>query len=83
MNNLTVAYIITQNRSAKADVGSRTGGKIKPAHQNRCAGLLETLFERRTAYYPSQRSVRNVTESVRLLVPFVIFTVAVTFASSG
>ena len=56
---------------------------MKPAHQNRCAGLLETLSKEELPNYPSQRIVWNVTESVRLLVPFVIFTVTVTFASSG
>ena len=50
MDNLTVAYIMNQNRSPKAKRWIQNRKKIKPAHQNRCAGLLEKLFERRTAY---------------------------------
>jgi hypothetical protein len=37
----------------------------------------------KTANYPPHSSVLKVTESVALRVPFVTFTVAVTFVSSG
>src|SRR4030095_13396746 len=58
--------------------------RLRPFRPKQCRLRRETgtAWSARRGY-PSQRSVAKVTESVALLVPFVTFTVAVAFTSSG
>jgi hypothetical protein len=66
----------------RADGTPRADKKEKAVARESHATANRGCSRKKTANYPPHSSVLKVTESVALRVPFVTFTVAVTFVSS-